>query len=79
MMVTSGCAGSKRAIEILLAEDLEVKVLVLPDGADPDEFVKHAARANTRNTGETHNPIQFVIDQAVKDRNLYRPARRLRQ
>src|ERR687888_167809 len=36
----AGINAAKRAIEILLPEDFEAKVLVLPDGADPDEFVR---------------------------------------
>src|SRR6266566_287123 len=70
-----GVQAAKRAIEILLAEDLEVKVLVLPDNADPDEFVrKSGANEYQRRRGEAKPHIQFVIDQAVRDRNLLRPA-----
>lgn len=71
----AGVQAAKKAIEILLAEDLEVKVLVLPDGADPDEFVKtRGATEYQKHRGDARPHIQFVIDQAVKDRNLYRPA-----
>lgn len=71
----AGVQAAKKAIEILLAEDLEVKILVLPDGADPDEFVRtHGAVEYQKHRGVAQPHIQFVIDQAVKDRNLYRPA-----
>jgi len=71
----AGVQAAKRAIEILLAEDLEVKVLVLPDGADPDEFLRtRGASEYQKHRGDAQPHIQFVIDQAVKDRNLYRPA-----
>ena len=36
----AGVQAAKKSIEILLAEDLEVKVLVLPENADPDEFIR---------------------------------------
>src|SRR5258706_2214373 len=36
----AGVQAAKRAIETILAEDLEVKVLVLPDNADPDDFIR---------------------------------------
>ena len=71
----AGVQAAKRAIETILAEDLEVKVLVLPDDADPDEFIrKHGVIEYQRRRGEAQPHIQFVIDQAVRDRNLHSPA-----
>jgi len=71
----AGVQAAKRAIEILLAEDLEVKVLVLPDGSDPDEFIRtRGASEYQKHRGNAQPHIQFVIDQAVRDRDLFRPA-----
>jgi len=71
----AGVQAAKRAVETLLAEDLEVKVLVLPDNADPDEFIREKGVGEyQRQRGEAQPHIQFVIDQAVRDRNLRRPA-----
>lgn len=71
----AGVQAAKKAIEILLAEDLEVKVLVLPDKADPDEFIRKAGASEYhRQRGEAQTHIQFVIDQAVRDRKLTNPA-----
>ncbi len=71
----AGVQAAKKAIEILLAEDLEVKILVLPDGADPDEFLKKSGASEYhRRRGEAQPHIQFVIDQAVQDRKLSNPA-----
>lgn len=71
----AGVQAAKKAIEILLAEDLEVKVLVLPDDADPDEFIRKVGLTEyQRQRGEAQSHIQFVIDQAVRNRNLHRPA-----
>ena len=72
---SAGVQAAKRAVETLLAEDLEVKVLVLPDNADPDEFIrKKGVPEYQRQRGEAQPHIQFVIDQAVRDRNLRSPA-----
>jgi DNA primase len=72
---SAGVQAAKRAIETLLAEDLEVKVLVLPDNSDPDEFIRNKGVTEyQRRRGEAQPHIQFVIDQAVRDRNLHRPA-----
>ena len=71
----AGVQAAKRAIETLLAEDLEVKVLVLPDNADPDDFIrKYGVTEYQQRRSKAQPHIQFVIDQAVRDRNLYNPA-----
>ena len=71
----AGVQAAKKAIEILLTEDLEVKVLVLPDNSDPDEFIrKFGASEYQQRRGEAQPHIQFVIDQAVRDRKLTNPA-----
>lgn len=71
----AGVQAAKRAIETILAEDIEVKVLVLPDNADPDDFIrKNGVSEYNRRRGEAQPHIQFVIDQAVRDRNLHSPA-----
>jgi len=71
----AGVQAAKKAIEILLVEDLEVKVLVLPDGTDPDEFIrKFGLIEYQRQRSEAQPHIQFVIDQAVRNRNMHRPA-----
>jgi DNA primase len=71
----AGVQAAKKALEILLAEDLEVKILVLPDGSDPDEFLrKSGVTEYQRQRGEAQSHIQFVIDQAVRERKLSNPA-----
>ena len=71
----AGVSAAKRAIETLLAEDFDIKVLVLPEGADPDEFIKAAGvEAYNERRGAALPHIQFVLDQAMRDRNLRRPA-----
>jgi DNA primase len=71
----AGVQAAKKSIEILLAEDLEVKVLVLPDNADPDEYIrKFGVSEYQRQRAQAQPHIQFVIDSALRDRNLHRPA-----
>ena len=71
----AGIKAALRAIVPLLAEDFEVKVLVLPDKADPDEFIRgHGAEEYNKRRGAAQPHIQFVIAQAVRERNLQNPA-----
>jgi DNA primase len=71
----AGVQAAKKSIEILLAEDLEIKVLVLPDNADPDEYIrKFGVTEYQRQRAQAQPHIQFVIESALRDRNLHRPA-----
>jgi DNA primase len=71
----AGVQAAKKSIEILLAEDIEVKVLVLPDNADPDEFIRRfGVTEYQRRRAQAQPHIQFVIENALRDRNLHRPA-----
>ena len=60
--------AARRAIETLLAEDLEIKVLILPDGKDPDDFI----RANGTDSynllrGKAFPYLQFVLDPPYRN------------
>ena len=71
----AGVQAAKKSIEILLAEDLEVKVLVLPDNTDPDEYIrKFGVTEYQRRRAQAQPHIQFVIENALRGRNLHRPA-----
>ena len=71
----AGVQAAKKSIEILLAEDIEVKVLVLPENADPDEFIRKFGAAEYHQRRAKAPPhIQFVIENALRDRSLHRPA-----
>jgi DNA primase len=73
----AGVSAAKRAIEVLLTEDFEAKVLVLPDGADPDEFVRaHGVEEYNQRRGLAVPHIQFVLEQAMHERNLRIPAQK---
>ncbi|HVF48980.1 MAG TPA: DNA primase [Pyrinomonadaceae bacterium] len=71
----AGVKAARRAIEAFLADDFDVKVLVLPDNADPDEFIKaHGVEEYHRRRGESLPHIQFVLDQTMREHNLRSPA-----
>src|SRR5260370_24529658 len=70
----AGVQAAKRAIETILADDLEVKVLVLPDNADPDDLIRKCGVTEYQNRlGDAQPHIQFVIGQAVRDLNPHSP------
>jgi DNA primase len=68
---SAGVKAARRAIETLLAEDFEIKVLVLPGGQDPDDFIRaNGADGYNHSRGNAYPFLQFVLDNAVRDRNL---------
>lgn len=55
----AGIKASLRGIDMLLAEGLNVKVLLLPDGEDPDSFAHKYRSAEFRNYIEAHQ-VDFI-------------------
>ncbi|HNU07679.1 MAG TPA: DNA primase [Pyrinomonadaceae bacterium] len=71
----AGVKAARRAIEILLAEDFEIKVLILPDGSDPDDFIRAHGFKAYKQQHETRATtyLQFVLENSVEARNLSVP------
>jgi DNA primase len=68
----AGIKAAQRAIEILLAEDFEIKVLVLPDGTDPDEFIRKngVVEYNQQHARRSVTFAPFVLEQAAAARDF---------
>ncbi|HQU83696.1 MAG TPA: DNA primase [Pyrinomonadaceae bacterium] len=71
----AGVKAARRAIETLLVEDFEIKILVLPNGQDPDDFIRangfEAYKKQHKDNAVTY--LQFVLENAVSTRNLSVP------
>jgi len=71
---SAGIKAARRAIEELLPQDFEVKVLVLPNGQDPDDFI----RANgfdkyNEVRGRAASFLNFAFDASMRDRSMANP------
>lgn len=64
----AGVKGALRGTDMLLAEGMNIKVLFLPDGDDPDSFSKKHSAEEFREYVETHTTdfIQFKIEVSMK-------------
>lgn len=70
----AGIKAARRAIEVLLPEDFEIKVLVLPNGQDPDDFLRaNGTEVYNQMRGNAFPFLQFVLDNSVRERNLASP------
>lgn len=71
---SAGINAARRAIEELLPNDFEVKVLVLPNGQDPDDFVRaNGAEAYNEARGRAASFLNFTLDSAASGRSLNNP------
>lgn len=67
----AGIAAARKAVEILLESDFEIKILVLPDGKDPDDFIRENGVERYNETrGKALPVLQFVLESSMHDRSL---------
>lgn len=71
---SAGINAARRAIEGLLPNDFEIKVLVLPNGLDPDDFIRaNGTEAYNEARGRAIPFLNFTLDTAVKGRSINNP------
>ncbi len=67
----AGTMAAQRAIPILVQHGFQVKVLQVPDGKDPDEFIKqHGAETFSRLLANAVHYIMFQIQYLKKEYDL---------
>lgn len=70
----SDAAGQKatsRALEIAKTVGIKARVLLLPDGKDPDEYVRnHGAEAMRTLVARAVTPLSFHIERVIKQASL---------
>ena len=70
----AGVKAARRAIETLVKDDFETKVLILPDGQDPDDFLKaNGAESYNQMRGHAYPFLQFVLENLDRERNMASP------
>ncbi|MBK9215569.1 MAG: DNA primase [Chloracidobacterium sp.] len=68
---SAGIKAARRAIEQLLPQDFDVKVLVLPDGKDPDDFIReNGKKTYDQARGNAEPFMQFAMRTSVGERNI---------
>ena len=72
---SAGQNAMKRGIDIALAEGMEVQLLELPDGEDPDSFVKQYGKESfdELKQKEASDFVDFLMLKADEDGRLISP------
>jgi DNA primase len=74
---TAGQSAAARSSELLVAEGFEVKVALLPTGADPDTFIRRGGpRAYVERLKGSQPYLEFLLDRAAAGLDLNRPESR---
>ncbi len=64
---SAGLAATQRSLDLFLEEDFRVRVLRLPDGEDPDVFIRRAGAVEYRNRLKDALPyLDFVLEAALQ-------------
>lgn len=67
----AGIKAARRAIEHLLPQDFDIKVLVLPDGKDPDDFIReNGTETYNQLRGQAEPFLSFALRAASEGRNI---------
>lgn len=68
---TAGIKAARRAIIELAAHDMDIKVLVLPDGQDPDEFIRSRGTSEYNQARGRALPfLTFALESAINGRSM---------
>src|SRR5208337_4448113 len=71
---SAGMAATERSLALLLEAGFEAKVLALPGGLDPDEFVrKQGAKAYGSLLASAPSYLDYLTDRAAKNHDIRSP------
>lgn len=70
---SAGVAATKKAIEALKKTELQLRVIVIPDGKDPDELIKTDSKLWRKAVKESVTAHEFLILVAFKNNDASTP------
>jgi DNA primase len=66
---SAGIAATQRSLDLFLEEDFRVRVFQLPDGQDPDAFIRsHGVEEYRDRLQQSTSYLDFVLEAAVQSR-----------
>lgn len=72
---TAGVAATKRSLELLLEQGYKVNVLSLPNGDDPDTFIRKQGATSYRQLLKKSQPyLDYILLQSMREHDISKPA-----
>ena len=72
---SAGRAATTRSLDLLLERSMKAQVMVLPEGKDPDKFIREEGVQTYREMLErSQSYIDYLIEASVKGKNLKDPS-----
>jgi DNA primase len=76
---SAGVAATERSLGLLLEEGFEIKVLVLPEGLDPDSFIRRqGVNAYRQLLAAAPSYLDYLTDRAAEQHDLHMPEGKIR-
>jgi DNA primase len=74
----AGKEATKRALNTFLEEDFQVKAALLPEGYDPDSYIKEFGKKEMSEKLKNAKPaIEYLLMEAVKEKDISNPYQKL--
>lgn len=72
---SAGKAATLRSLDLLLNREINIKVMTLPEGKDPDQFIReNGVQAYKACIGKAKPYMEYLIDEASKGKDLKDPS-----
>lgn len=72
---SAGKAATLRSLDLLLSRDMKIKIMTLPEGKDPDQFIRERGVQAYRKYIQDAKPyMEYLIEEASKEKDLRDPS-----
>ncbi len=72
---SAGKAATMRSLDLLLSREMKIKIMTLPEGKDPDQFIRERGVEAYRKCIQEAKPyMEYLIEEASKGKDLRDPS-----
>ncbi len=72
---SAGKAATMRSLDLLLSREMKIKIMTLPEGKDPDQFIRERGVEAYRKCIQEAKPyMEYLIEEASKGKDMRDPS-----